>query len=428
MTLATGIAQCVRVVLFLGCVIGRSTWTRADEPKLDAPRIAVTDDDSVIDSFPVDKSGGTLLIPVTIGEKQLHFILDTGCNMSIFGPALRASLNPTGRESVVNGETSTELFECPAMTIGRLELKAGQLVVSTDLSGFQAYTRHPVSGILGMDFLSGKLIQIDFDAGRVVLFKRGTHVASRRVALHYGEDDLPRVEIDLPGIGTEKFLVDTGCGGFQSGILSTDVFDRLFNDTHLQLLGQTPQIALFFGSRETRKGTLTWLSLAGERHEMQFFTEDISKNSTNGIGLGYLARYRVTLDFEKNEMILEKGKRFSRVYPANWAGIDIATKDGVSVVLEVEKDGPAWTSGIRAGDRIVSIDGTDATAIRLDQIGCLLQCRSRHELRVTWGSSPLFTLQAPDSGVTVKVLRLSETHPREFRLSRKRRISGAESR
>jgi hypothetical protein len=414
------------IVLLLGFVIGFSTQTWAGDPESIVADTAPKEQENVIDSFKVDRNGDLLLIPVTIAEKQHFFILDTGCNTSVFGRELKASLTPTDKKRVVNDGAATEVFECPDAAVGRSRLEAGQLVVSTDLTDIQTLAGNPISGILGMDFLWGRVMQIDFDAGQLSFLNRSTHVIGERVALHRGTDGLPRVELSLPSVGIEQFIVDTGWVGFNSGFLRKAVFNRLVDDAQLELFDGMSKVTGFGGSRQVREGALNWLSLAGARHERQFFTESDSKDNSNGIGLGYLARYKVTFDFENCVMILEKGKRFSRACPVDWAGIDIAVKDGIPVVLDVEKDGPAWKSGVRCGDRLVSVGGDDATKLRLDEIGAMLQCRTRQSsTTVTFTSegAPFFRLAVPVRSISVKVLRPPEVEPLEFRLWRRIRTS-----
>ncbi|MBI3865467.1 MAG: hypothetical protein HY290_26630 [Planctomycetia bacterium] len=399
-----------------------ATCALAAEPENEAAGNRSVDEDSVIDSFPIDGNGNLLLIPVTIAETQHFFILDTGANVSAFGPGLKNYLTPSGQKRVINGGATYDVYDCPTVSAGRSEWRAKHGVISADLSNLQPCASHPISGILGMDFLSDKVLQIDFDARRLSFSKRETQVAGQRIPLHIGTDDLPQVDIDLPNGSTERFIVDTGYIGFSSGHLCERTFGRLSDRGHLNPFSGQTESAIFGGTRHSREGVLAWISLAGARHEMQFFDEHNSHDSSNAIGLGYLARFKLTFDFENRVLILDEGKRFNWVCPVNWAGIDIAMADGVSRVLEVEKQRPAWNAGLRPGDVFVSLNGHDATHMRLDEIGSTLQCvilkPSTTNVHFTWGGAPLFKLKVPGRAVSVKVVRPPSDEPHEFTLFR----------
>lgn len=326
--------------------------------------------DDVIESFTVDVNGGLLIIPVTINGKEHPFAVDTGSTVAVFDSRLKPVLNATGDKVPVNGGEMVELYTCPTATVGRSKLKAGTWAISTDLADLRRQTGYNISGILGIGFLRGKLVQINFDAGKLTILKRGTHVVGQKIPLRVADDGLPLVDVDLPIVGTVPFLIDTGCCGFHNGFLSKPTFAALCRAKEIEsYTGTTPTVSVLDGPVTTQMGLLTWQSVSGLKHCDQMYTLDNSYKSRNGLGLGYLSRYTMTIDFHNWELILEKGKWFDRAGPANQAGIDIVMNGGMPVVAWVDANGPGWMAGVRAGDRIVSIDGTDARDLKLDQIG-----------------------------------------------------------
>jgi len=101
-------------------------------------------------------------------------------------------------------------------------------------------------------------------------------------------------------------------------------------------------------------------------------------------------------------MILEEGKWFDRHCPPNQAGVDLLVIKGILTAVEVDKEGPAWASGLRSGDKILSINGREASKYQLDEIGA----------RLYW---------IPKAGIRLTVARETESNPLDIRLNRNRR-------
>jgi carboxyl-terminal processing protease len=54
-------------------------------------------------------------------------------------------------------------------------------------------------------------------------------------------------------------------------------------------------------------------------------------------------------------------------------GIEVDQKDGLATIVRVMPDSPAEAAGLRAGDRIVDVDGTSVTSADLDQVVALVR-------------------------------------------------------
>lgn len=221
-----------------------------------------------------------------------------------------------------------------------------------------------------MGFLEGKLVQVDPDAGKLTILKRGTFVGGQRIPVMLNSRKVPFIEVDLPNVGKTAFLIDTGCCGFRSGFLSKETFTELCRVNELRpLAGSKADVSVIDDPGASRTGVLAWQSIGWSRHSNLVYTENNSKTGSNGLGLGYLCRFKFTLDFHNWEIVLQKGEWFDRTSPANQAGVDLVTVEGIPTVAWVEPEGPAWKAGLRPGDRIMSLGGKDAQKLRLDEIG-----------------------------------------------------------
>jgi hypothetical protein len=337
-----------------------------------AHKIYAESDDDVIESFPVDSRGGLLVIPGEVNGKEYHFVLDTGSTNSVFDMSLKAALRPLRTKRRINGAPPLDLYECGSATVGHSKLRAGQTVICRDLASLKDENSDRNYGILGMDFLAGKVVQIDFDRGRLSFLKDAERADGCRVPLRIGDDDLSYVDLELPGLGDHPFLVDTGCNGFRTGYLSKSTFDFLVRAEHIRVFDRPSTSWTFEGTKTTRIGSLDRQSFQSMQHESQIYSEDSSDDSCNGLGLGYLSRFCVTFDFPNRILILKKGTRFANALPANPAGVDIVSKGGPPIVGQVDEGGLAWKLGLRPGDRIILVDGKDARKLELDELGFAL--------------------------------------------------------
>ena len=102
------------------------------------------------------------------------------------------------------------------------------------------------------------------------------------------------------------------------------------------------------------------------------------------LGLSYLMRFDVTIDYPKATVYLAKGKRFSEpdVSPDR-SGLHLLRKGGMIVVDLVDKESPAREAGIRPGDKIMQLQGKNVKEYPLVVIRRLLRSPDARTIRVT---------------------------------------------
>src|SRR5581483_891655 len=79
------------------------------------------------------------------------------------------------------------------------------------------------------------------------------------------------------------------------------------------------------------------------------------------LGVRYLSRYNVRLDFIGGKAYFAAGHRLHVPEPTATSGLAILQMNGEKVVCAVEPSGPAAGSGIAPGDVIVAVEGRNAT-------------------------------------------------------------------
>lgn len=111
-------------------------------------------------------------------------------------------------------------------------------------------------------------------------------------------------------------------------------------------------------------------------HNLRF-----SSGDENVLGLGYLRRYRMVIDFPQRKIYLAKGKQFADLDREDLSGLHLLWKRGNVEVASVDEASPAALAGIRPGDAILKIQAKPVSEFGLARIRLLL--RSGHDEPIT---------------------------------------------
>jgi len=317
--------------------------------------------DPILEQFPVTGDGDTLLLPVCIKGKTYLFALDTGAEVSLYDRSLPlGEPKDTIRLRTSTGVTNVQLFDCPEATLGKLRLQTETPVIGMDLRKFRQVDGQEIYGILGMDVLRHHIVCLDFDAGLVTFLRAADRRSGQPVKLTLERGTLPLVEMNIPGWGPERFLVDTGSIGIGSGDLTADLFTTLAGKKKLATVGST--LTLTLSDNQTQRiGQVERVGLDQFEHAGLLFCA----SGQNVLGLDYWVRYTVTFDFPGAVMYLKPSKHFTRADQLDRSGLHMVRIDGKTVVEAVDRDSPAEHAGIKPDDIVLKIGGHEADRWRL---------------------------------------------------------------
>ncbi len=223
--------------------------------------------------------GGLLIVPVRLEDgEELPFVLDTGSTGTLMDKSLEPKLGKRlGTTTMHSWGTSRELpvFAAPRLYLGGVLLNIGDRVVSDDCQRMPSDSGSPVMGMLSIDCLRHYCIQLDFAAGRI-RFLEPEHVNAVQLGKGFPitwVGSRPFVHHDglVEGMGTNS-LIDTG--------YPTD-----------GVIAELGPGTSYFEKRVWGGQTYTNLLLG---------------TGGNVLGLRFLARHLVTLDFENGTMYLRQ--------------------------------------------------------------------------------------------------------------------------
>jgi hypothetical protein len=316
-----------------------------------ACQVRADDDPNVLESFVVAGNGDFLTLPVEIAGHEHRFIVDTGSSKNLFDATLEPTLRPTAERTPVNGKGKYVVFDGSSATVGRSRFSVSGKAVCIDLAPTRKGLGCSFDGALGMPFLRDKIVQINFDAGCLSFLKTSDGIHGETISLT-GDGREPTIRVDLPDIRSVPFLIDTGNKTFCNGALRPSTLNQLLRARHATAV-DTIVTRNVDAERSERVVVLDSLSVGGFRHEAQAFGED----SRNILGLGYLSRYIVTLDFPGRRMILARGKQYDRIFPRNVIGILVAPREGELIVTYAPDGCTGYSCGVRKGDTILEVNG-----------------------------------------------------------------------
>lgn len=196
---AAGMKKFVRAVwLSLAVVCG----ARADVP-------------AATNAIPFEFSDGLLWLRVEAPQagRTLNFLLDTGAERSVLNAATAKELGLAGARKIsvqgVEAETTGEWPVRCAAKAGNLALPAEYLAL--DLSQLARSCDRPLDGLLGADFLRGKVMKIDFAAGQLLFCQNISPAKTDTVLPLKTFNDCFCLPVSINGRSRQWLRLDTGC-------------------------------------------------------------------------------------------------------------------------------------------------------------------------------------------------------------------------
>jgi hypothetical protein len=300
-----------------------------------------------------------------------HFIFDTGASITVLDSAYAARIG-LATEGLQQGQGAGAVGNASFAVVPKLrvtaadgdgvelkDLRVGVLNVNSILA---PYFWRDCAGIIGFDFISRFVDEIDFDRGQLTLYDPATfHYAGQGQAVPMTlAGHTPVVRMKLDGTLEGDFRVDVGSG-------STVDLHTPFVKQH-DLAKRTPYVEVtgggFGGTFTTRMvrmrkleiGPYSWadpLVSLSQATAGAFTSEDYAGNIGNRI----LERFKVTLDYERRQMWLEPGALYARRDPLARAGMQLARTADTVRVMAVLPGSAGARAGLREGDVVTALDG-----------------------------------------------------------------------
>jgi hypothetical protein len=229
--------------------------------------------------------GGRIIVTLRLEDGQeLPFLVDTGSPLTLFDKSLEPKLGKrlgTMTINSLNGDKQQGQqggrYAAPKLYFGNTLLVTGRRIVTHDFGG-SSRTNSSVMGILGMDCLRHYCIQLDFRAGKIC-FLDSDHINTAELGKAFPltlQGSYPLIHHSSLTGNYNNVLIDVGCN-----------VDGLVNK------GAIKGFAVLLPECIWDDETYTNLIIVATDH-------------ANVLGLNFLARHLVTLDFPKQTIYLKR--------------------------------------------------------------------------------------------------------------------------
>lgn len=261
------------------------------------------------------RRGGHLIVMLNFNGQELPFLLDSGAPVTTLDKSLEDQLGKGYGSTTIQlagggAKQQTKFYASPELFLGETRLALGKFVCTYDSN------RHPM-GILGMDCLQHYCIQLDFEAGKI-RFLNASNLKIDELGRCFGltiKNGYPMIK--SAGLISQSInpLIDLGCD-----------IDAVVDQGANQLDG------IYLPECQWNNQNYSDLIVA-------------SVKRANLIGMRFLARHLVTLDFPNRRVFLKQ----TRGDIINEPEVESPRKSALGFLMTMRDTGtlPGWadTSG-----------------------------------------------------------------------------------
>ncbi len=360
-------------------------------------------------TLPLEIQHGLIVVQVGVnGSAPQAFILDTGAEVTVINTSRLAKLGlkSLGSLAVGAGGGDVEMSYIDGVSLAVPGLTVGpQVVTAVPLDPMEPLFGHPIDGVLGYDFLSRFVVEVDYEKKTLTL----TDPAGYQ---HTGDGEA--IPITLAGSTpnasasillmerapvTAQFVVDTGCSCEVS-------FNAPFARSQKLLEGVAHVFTPPAGSSRGAGGEthevmahiegLTLGHQTVKRPIADFPTDTVGAmadpDSAGLLGGELWRRFVVTFEYTHKTMWLAPNRHFSAGSPAIGTGIVLTTSgEGQHqiTVMGIVPGTPGAEAGLAVGDVLNKLDQTPSAKLSLDDIEKTLREPKPHTLVIRRGNKEL---------------------------------------
>jgi hypothetical protein len=322
------------------------------------------DDGATRATVPFQLIENLIYLEVAIGDDRRTWVLDSGASMSVIDHDYAEGLQLTA-EGSIKGYGFGELFELsfvkiPEYRVGAIHFDGQKLYVSKGLAA-KSYEPYMV-GILGYDFLSRFVVELDYDLGLATFHDpeafhyRGTSTPID-APLKYRTFALP---VTVDDRYTSHWTIDLG--SYHSSI------HYPFAEKHALL--ERPGVDIVSQGMTSlsleRNILFDCLQVGDFRLDRPIIALPLEKGVGatalgevgGNLGNSTLNHFRLFLDYPRQQVIFEQGATFNDETPHDRSGLIIGRGDNNQPILSLVATGsPGAKAGLLAGDFLVEFAG-----------------------------------------------------------------------
>jgi hypothetical protein len=312
--------------------------------------------------------GNHLYIPVTVGGKKRHWVLDTGAGISVlnraFSEELGLELEGQVKGQGAGGTVSASFTTLPPYHVEGIQFQE-QTIAVIDMNELIRRLGVDVVGILGFDFLSRFVTKVDF-ANETVSFydpETFTYTGGGQVLDIHIDNSVFAVHATLDGNHSGTWLFDLGAGTTHlDGIYAL----REGYADKKGVLGMGHGAGNEYQLKKVRCDSLHFAGFTVYGPEVNFSyggTDTVFTADRIGVlGNSLFRNFVLYCDYANERLIVEEGDKFNQPWPTDNSGLQIAwSADHKVEVSYVSPGTPVNKAGFLKGDLLKKIGSIDVT-------------------------------------------------------------------
>ncbi|MBL7860352.1 MAG: aspartyl protease family protein [Cyclobacteriaceae bacterium] len=350
--------------------------------------------------FPIEVYNNLVVVPMILNNQlPLKFILDTGVRTSILTEkAYSDILNlPYSRKYTIAGPGGEKLVDAYVTNNVSLDLPGVQgrghamLVLDQDYLELRNYLGTDVHGILGYELFSRFIIEVNYEQKMLTLMLPQRFREKKRfewIPIQI-EDTKPyltaSIEMNDTTVLSAKLLVDSGAS--HGLFLETTSNPKIrVPERHVtSIIGRglggviTGQIAKI---KSIKLGKYEVTNVITNFPDPNSYMDTLKTSRLvfrNGsIGGEVLSRFTVIYNFPGEKIYLKKNSSLKKEFFFNLSGLTVRAK-GARLknfeITDVRMNSASQLSDVKSGDRILSVNGIEATDLDLNTINAFLNSK-----------------------------------------------------
>ncbi len=323
----------------------------------------------VIYSYRYQEGMPYLLCEVEIaGAGKTLLMVDTAASVTVFDSnfARKIGLSAKVGEGLLNANSSKpsgiDYFQAPQMSLGDMALSGITRIGVLDLSRFKRLTGFDIKGLLGLDALIDKILEVDMDKSEMRIYQNAEPltVFPQSIYLRRSMGGVRVLDVKL-GETPLAFMLDTGSTSCIE--LKASHFNQLAAKNWIKPSGEASYIYLQSGLTRVQSGVF----MNGKILGLPLDSREVVGGEVDMLCLEFLNSFHFAIDFPNSRLHYRARPDFKGVFSA---AIQIGAsfhylEDGRVAIAGVIKNHPTSTSdlNLQEGDEVLQFG-----AFKADQL------------------------------------------------------------
>jgi hypothetical protein len=318
---------------------------------------------------PFEYLSNHIFLHVTLDGTDGLWVLDTGASASVIdrgyaeelGLPLSGEIKGQGAGHTVDAAFTT----LPPFSVGSIEFGEQQVAAIDLVWLFRRLADLEVVGILGYDFLSRFTAKVDYANEMLTFYEPDAFEYSGEGTVLDAplRENIFSVEASVDGVHEGRWMLDLGAGGMTFD--SRYAREHGLGDRHgvyrtgFGAGGSFMRYHVRYETAEFGGHTVARPVVSSPEYNKKRTGEAAEMEEIGNLGNSLFRHFVLYLDYDNQQIIVEKGGDFDREFPQDRSGLQLWRPEEAVEVLYPAPGTPAEEAGFAEGDAVTRINGVD---------------------------------------------------------------------